>query len=207
MKWNQLAVKLGAVFTVFFSGMVFAHDATGNMGSIAAGVLHPLTGLDHALVMIAVGGWAAQLAYQQHNTSVLWKVPVAFVLAMTVSALLAMVGVGISASIVEPGIGLSAVLIGLLLTAGLNVSARFGALIVAGFAVFHGLAHGAEIPFEAGVIGYCLGFIFSTALLHAIGAILFSFMLPRQDKNRHVGHFTKIIGVAISLSGVYSLSV
>ncbi len=208
MKWNLLTIKISTVITLLFSKLALAHDGAGYVHSVVSGGLHPLTGLDHALVMLAVGGWAAQLAYQQRNASVLWKVPTAFVLTMTISALLAMAGIG-SALDVEPGIGLSVVLMGLLLTVGLNVSAMFGAFIVAVFAVFHGLAHGAEIPFEMGVIGYSLGFIFATVLLHIIGIILFSRVLPtqaKQDNGRFLVRWNTVIGMAISLSGIYLLT-
>jgi len=127
-----------------------------------AGLLHPLTGLDHLLAMVAVGIWAALLGKQAR-----WLVPLSFLAVMSVTAVAGMAGLMIPA--VEPGIAASVLLAGLLIGLRVRIGAAAGAVIVALFACFHGFAHGAELPADAQAWRYIAGFVFSTAVLHAAG--------------------------------------
>ena len=132
-----------------------AHD-------LVHGFLHPIGGLDHILAMVAVGLLAAQLGGRA-----LWLVPTAFVGVMTVAA---MVGAaGIVPSHLETGLAASVFVLGAVVALGLGMPAGLAAAIVGVFAVFHGVAHGAEIPPTVAGLSYGAGFVTATALLHAAG--------------------------------------
>ncbi len=132
-----------------------AHD-------LVHGFLHPIGGLDHVLAMVAVGLLAAQLGGRA-----LWLVPSAFVGVMAVAA---MVGAaGITPSHVETGLAASVLVLGAVVALGLGMPASLAAIIVGVFAIFHGVAHGAEIPPTVAGLSYGAGFVAATALLHAAG--------------------------------------
>ena len=159
-------------FSVWLAGLclataasVHAHPGHGGAAGWSSGFQHPLGGLDHVLAMVAVGLWAAQLGRRA-----LWVLPVAFPAAMFLGAALGMSGAPVPG--VEPAIALSAVVIGLAVFAVLRPPLWAAGAVVAGFAVFHGYAHGAELPAGAGVVGYLAGFGVATALLHAVGLAL-----------------------------------
>jgi urease accessory protein len=134
----------------------------GLIDSAGAGFVHPFSGLDHLLTMIAVGLWAASLGGRA-----VWAVPSAFIALMTVGAGFGMAGVTLPW--IETGIALSVVVVGLLVAALARVPVMLAAAIVGVFAVFHGQAHGAEMPAMAAPMQYALGFIAATVLLHGIG--------------------------------------
>jgi urease accessory protein len=136
--------------------------ATGEM--FLAGVLHPLTGLDHLLAMLAVGLWAA-LTHKEPRQA-LWT-PASFLILLLVGALLGIGGVRLPA--VEPIIMASLLVLGLLV-AGRASLPRWGASALVGFfAIFHGLAHGAELPQDQGAAMFITGFMLSTLCLHLAG--------------------------------------
>jgi len=139
----------------------FAHLDPAEHGSFAAGFTHPLSGLDHILVMIAVGLWATMLGGR-----VLLAVPAAFVGVMVLGFVAALVGLPLP--FVEPVILASVVAMGLLVALALPISAVTGAIIVGFFAFFHGHAHGGEIG-GAAFLSYGAGFVLATTLLHAAG--------------------------------------
>jgi len=143
----------------------FAHLDPLEHGSFMAGISHPLFGLDHILAMVAVGLWAALLA-QTGDRRAVWLVPTAFVGAMLVGFVVALVGLGLP--FVEPVIAASVVVIGLLALVALQVPAVVGMVMVGFFAFFHGYAHGGELG-DAGALAFCAGFAISTAFLHALG--------------------------------------
>ena len=139
-----------------------AHVGAGLASSFSAGFGHPLGGLDHVAVMIAVGLWAAQ-----QGGRAIWAWPAAFVGAMLVGG-----GLGIAhvpLPFVEPAILASVVALGLLVALAVELPVAAGAAIVGPFALFHGHAHGTEAG--AGIAGleYMTGFVIATALLHALG--------------------------------------
>jgi urease accessory protein len=134
----------------------------GLIDSAGAGFVHPFSGLDHLLTMIAVGLWAASLGGRA-----VWAVPSAFIALMAVGAGFGMAG--FTLPWIETGIALSVIVVGLLVAALARVPVMLAAMIVGGFAVFHGQAHGAEMPAMAAPMQYALGFIAATALLHGIG--------------------------------------
>jgi urease accessory protein len=140
----------------------FAHVGIGETSSFAAGFGHPLAGLDHITVMIAVGLWAAL-----KGGRALWVWPATFVGVMLVAGTLGMAHVAVP--FVEPGILASVVALGLLVALAVDLPVWSGALIIGAFAILHGHAHGTEVPATASGIEYMAGFAFATALLHGVG--------------------------------------
>lgn len=142
----------------------FAHtgNSMAHLHGVAQGFMHPVTGADHVMAMFSVG----MLAYVIGGRA-LWLVPAAFVSMMAFGGALAMAGVNLP--FVELGIGLSVVGIGAAAALGKTLSLSAAMALVGTFAVFHGLAHGAEMPADASGLSYALGFMTATAALHAIG--------------------------------------
>jgi len=152
----------------------------------AAGFVHPFTGLDHLLAMLAVGLWAAQLGGRWT-----WAVPLAFVGSLSLGGALGFAGVALP--YVEPMIAVSVLVLGLLVS--LKVRLHWsGVALVGTFALFHGIAHAAEIPPQVSRIVYAGGFILATALLHAAGVALG--LLPRA----------RWAGVPVALAGLWLLA-
>jgi len=168
----------------------FAHLDPGTHGSFAAGFSHPLFGLDHILVMVAVGLWAAQ----QGGRSI-WLVPGAFVGAMAIG-FAAAIG-GLPLPFVEPVILASVVFIGIAIALALPIPAPAVAAMVGFFALFHGHAHGGELG-EAGAWEFAMGFILATAALHAAG-IAAGLLLGRISGKI----LTRIAGAATALGGLW----
>src|SRR5665213_2415608 len=139
-----------------------AHVGVGATTSFVAGFTHPLFGLDHVTVMIAVGLWAAL-----KGGRALWAWPAAFVGVMLVGGALGMARVPIP--LVEPGILASVVALGLLVAVAADLPIGIGAIIIGAFALLHGHAHGTEVPENAGGLEYMAGFALATAGLHGIG--------------------------------------
>jgi urease accessory protein len=145
------------------SGATAAHTEGGSLaGGFASGFLHPLGGLDHVVAMVGVGLWGAFL-----GAPAIWLLPVVFPLVMAGGGLLGLLGVPLPA--VEVGIALSALVIGAMVALQARPPLWLAALIVAAFAVFHGHAHGTELPDAAGPLAYSLGFVVATGLLHLAG--------------------------------------
>ncbi len=139
-----------------------AHVGVGDTSSFAAGFAHPLSGLDHIAVMVAVGLWAAL-----KGGRALWIWPACFVGVMLAGGALGMLHVPIP--FVEPAILASVVALGLLIALAVDLPLWTGGLIIGGFALFHGHAHGIEVPESASGIEYMAGFALATAALHAVG--------------------------------------
>ena len=148
----------------------FAHPDHGALllsvpAAFAHGLAHPLFGLDHLAAMLAVGVWAAQLGGRARLA-----VPASFVVLMLVGALAALLG--FTPPAIESGIAASLIVLGLASAAALRVPVSAAALLVGSFALFHGAAHGAELPNGAAPAAYIAGFALMTTLLHAAGLAL-----------------------------------
>lgn len=156
---GRLAVVLGGCAA---SGAALAHEASGVAGGFASGLLHPLAGPDHLVAMVAVGLWGAFL-----GRPALWLLPVVFPLVMAAGGAAGVLGLPLPG--VEVGIALSAIALGAAVAWGWRAPLALAAVIVAAFAVFHGHAHGTELPQAADPIAYSLGFVVSTGLLHLCG--------------------------------------
>lgn len=142
----------------------FAHTGAGDTAGFLHGFAHPVGGLDHVLAMVAVGVFAVVLGGRA-----MWLVPLSFVGMMAVGFLL---GIGhVDVPFVELGIALSSVVIGGVAALGRPMPVVAAMALVGGFAIFHGHAHGAEMPADAAGLTYALGFITATALLHAAGIL------------------------------------
>ena len=139
-----------------------AHTGTGLAGGFVPGFEHPFNGLDHLLAMVCVGLWGAFLGRPLIQT-----LPVAFPLMMVGGAMLGMFGVPIPA--LEMGIALSVLVLGACIALALRAPIGVAVSIVAVFAVFHGYAHGRELPSAADPVGYSAGFVIATGLLHVLG--------------------------------------
>lgn len=180
------------------------HDAATVGASLFAGLAHPFTGADHLLAMAAVGVWSALAATPkgQFGASTskldLLRLPLAFVAMMLVGAALGLGGVALPA--VEPMIAASLLVIGLLVAARARLSALAGMAVVGGFALFHGYAHGAELPATAAalpaVLAYVGGFAVSTMTLHVMGIGAGAFL------RRHAGWLARVAGAGVALYGV-----
>ena len=181
------------IVTLFFilPSVVFAHaDAAGVTGGFISGFLHPLLGWDHVAAMFAVGLWGVFL-----GRPAIWLLPVVFPLVMAFGGVLGLAGVPIPA--IETGIALSSVVLGLLIALAVRAPLWVAALIVGAFAIFHGHAHGTELPEAANPLAYSAGFVIATGLLHLAG-ILFGELtrLPYGQVAVRIG------GVLIALAGV-----
>lgn len=139
-----------------------AHAGTGLPGGWVSGFKHPFGGLDHLLAMVSVGLWGALL-----GRPLIHVLPVIFPALMVAGAVLAMVGVPLPP--VEVGIAASVLVLGACIALSLRGPVWAACLVVAVFAVFHGYAHGKELPSSADPIGYSAGFVLGTGVLHALG--------------------------------------
>lgn len=139
-----------------------AHTGFGIAGGLGAGFAHPLFGLDHLLAMISVGALGAVI-----GGVALWALPATFMGVMVAGGLLALAGIALPG--VELGIAASLVVFGALLAARIGMPVMVSVAIVAVFALFHGHAHGNEVPEMASPVAYVLGFIVATGLLHLVG--------------------------------------
>jgi urease accessory protein len=140
----------------------WAHEGGGQAAGFVSGLLHPVSGLDHVLAMVAVGLWGAQL-----GAPAIWLLPVAFPLVMAFGGFLGLMGVPVPG--VEIGIALSAVLLGVVVATQSRPPLAVAVALVGFFAVFHGHAHGTELPAGASGLLYSVGFVIATGLLHATG--------------------------------------
>jgi urease accessory protein len=172
-----------------------AHIVDGSAaGGFLGGFAHPLFGLDHVVAMIAVGLWGAFL-----GAPAIWLLPIAFPLVMAFGGVIAILGVPVPG--VEIGIALSAIVLGGMIALAARPPLVGAALIVAAFAIFHGHAHGAELPPGTDAVAFSVGFVMATGLLHLTG-IAFG-LLTRWPAGR-VG--VRATGVAIALVGAVFLS-
>ncbi|MGE5414328.1 MAG: HupE/UreJ family protein [Syntrophomonadaceae bacterium] len=148
--------------TVALRGSALAHTRGGEGAGFVAGLAHPVSGLDHVLAMIAVGLWGAQL-----GPPAVWLLPVTFPIVMAFGGTLGLVGVKIPG--IEVGIALSAIGLGAAVLFEARPKLGIAAVLVGFFAIFHGHAHGTELPAGANGLLYSIGFVIATGLLHATG--------------------------------------
>lgn len=159
---KRLFLNISLLF-VATTSLAFGHaDAAGVSGGFISGFTHPVGGLDHVTAMVAVGLWGFFL-----GRPALWILPVVFPLVMAFGGVLGLLGV--SVPMIEPGIAVSSIVLGLLIALAVKAPLWVAAVIVGAFAIFHGYAHGAELPTAANPLAYSLGFVISTGLLHLVG--------------------------------------
>ena len=182
--WLALSVTM-----VAYIPNVGAHSMGAEGGGFITGLAHPFMGLDHLLAMIAVGIWAAQT-----GGNAVWRLPLSFIVMMTVAALIS--ASGFSLPVLEPLIAGSVVLLGLMIVFAVRLPVKLSILLVGVFAVFHGYAHGQEMPQASSVILYGGGFVLATTLLHLIGI---GFVKITYRKNL----LSRLSGTMITLAGLY----
>jgi urease accessory protein len=155
-------IFLATAIWLLLGTSLWAHEDAGMAGGFISGLTHPLFGFDHVVAMIAVGLWGAFL-----GSPALWILPVVFPVVMAFGGALGVLGVEIP--LVETGIAASAVVLGLMVALALRPKIAIAAVIVGAFAIFHGHAHGTELPEAASPLAYSIGFMISTGLLHLAG--------------------------------------
>ena len=189
-------LSLSAILFLAAAMPAYAHVGVGTTSSFTAGFMHPLSGLDHMTVMIAVGLWAAL-----KGGKAIWAWPAAFVGVMLGGAALGMAHVPVP--FVEPGILASVVALGLLVALAVDLPVSAGVAIIGLFALFHGHAHGTEVPENAGGLEYMTGFAVATVMLHAVGiAAGLSLGLRFRGLARVAGAACAAIGVGLAFGVV-----
>jgi len=158
-------IIIGALLLLMLADAALAHEAEGFAGGFVSGLLHPLFGWDHVVAMVAVGLWGAFL-----GMPAIWLLPVVFPLVMALGGAAGVAGAPLPA--VEAGIGASALVLGAMVALAARPPLWAAAVIVGVFAVFHGHAHGTELPHAANPLAYSAGFVISTGLLHLSGIAL-----------------------------------
>lgn len=157
-----LPLTLAAAALILAADPAAAHESAGYGGGFVSGLLHPVLGWDHVAAMVAVGLWGAFL-----GSPAIWLLPVVFPLVMALGAAAGVAGLPLPA--VETGIAMSAVVLGLMIALAARPPLWVSAVLVGAFAVFHGYAHGTELPATANAFAYAVGFVISTGLLHLAG--------------------------------------
>lgn len=186
-------VSLLVAIVVLVPTAALAHPGHGPEIDLIAGFVHPLTGLDHILCMVAVGILAFVLGGRA-----LWLVPLSFVGMMVVGFLLGANGVNLP--FVELGIGLSSVVIGAVAAWSKPLPVGAAMALVGAFAIFHGHAHGVEMPASLGGLEFAAGFVAATALLHIAG--IAGALGVARLAGRHGRPLARIAGAAFALGGV-----
>ena len=187
MTRNQFHLGLAAAMMICASPAM-AHTGQ-NVNGFIAGVTHPISGLDHVVAMIAVGLWGGILGKPS-----LWLLPITFPLIMCVGATLGIAGVPVPA--VEVGIALSGIVLGGMVLFAIRPPLWLSVTLVAIFAIFHGYAHGAELPNSANPVGYAAGFVLATSALHLVGIAIGQLWHWQSGKL-----VVRACGAAIALAG------
>ena len=185
---------LVAIAALVLAQPAFAHEQVGVGGGLVRGLLHPLTGIDHLIAMVAVGIWGAQL-----GAPAIWVLPITFPIVMAVGSVLGVLRIPLP--VPEVVIALSALILGAAVAMRLRLPFAAAAVVVAVFAVFHGHAHGAELPGSADPLAYGVGFVVATGLLHLCGIMIGT--LTRWPAGERL---IQGLGVVIAVLGCYFLA-
>ena len=180
-----------AVLVALWAPPALAHILQGEAYGFVTGFLHPISGADHVIAMVAVGLWGAQL-----GAPAIWVLPVAFPLVMAMGGMLGFLGVPIPG--VEYGIAASAIVLGTAVAFEVRPSLAIAALVVGGFAIFHGHAHGTELPPGQSALLYSMGFVIATGCLHAVGIGIGT--VHRRPWGRRL---LRTAGTAVAAGGVF----
>jgi urease accessory protein len=159
---SALKSALLALAAVALPAVAYAHTGVGETSGFMHGFSHPISGLDHILAMVMVGVFAFQFGGRA-----IWLVPTTFALVMALGGALGIAGIDVP--FVELGIALSVIVLGAIVALNVKAPTAVAMGIVGLFAIFHGHAHGAEMPEDAGGAAYAAGFMIATALLHVVG--------------------------------------
>ena len=162
--WFWMSV-FAICIVAFYPSSAFAHVERGQATGFFTGLRHPWSGLDHVLAMIAVGLWGTQL-----GNPAMWLLPVTFPMVMSMGAMMGLLGIPLPG--IEIGIALSAILLGAMVLGEARPKLFIAAAMIGIFAIFHGHAHGAELPAGQSGLLYSMGFVIATGCLHAMGIAL-----------------------------------
>ena len=192
MRRSFKLLSLAAAATAGFSTAALAHVGDHSHMSFTEGLLHPFSGIDHVLAMVAVGLWASQLGGRA-----LWLLPLIFPAVMAVGAALGLSGVTLPW--VEIGIAGSVMVLGAVVALALRPSLAISIPLIGAFALLHGYSHGVELPATASVLGYGVGFSVATLVLHAVGIAtgLIAGRLPVRFAARTTGGAIAVLGVVL----------
>jgi urease accessory protein len=192
MRRSFKLLSFAAVATVSFSTAALAHVGDHSHMSFTEGLLHPFSGLDHVLAMVAVGLWASQLGGRA-----LWLLPLTFPAVMALGAALGLSGVTLPW--VEIGIAGSVMVLGAVVALALRPSLAISIPLIGAFALLHGYSHGVELPASASALSYGAGFIAATLMLHAVGIAtgLIADRLPVRFTARTAGGAIAVLGVVL----------
>lgn len=191
----------GATFMAFIAASAFlsgaglaeAHITQDGAGGFLHGFEHPLSGLDHLMAMFCVGLWGAQMGGRS-----VWGLPIAFPLIMVVGGLMGIAGLPLP--VVESGIALSIVVLGAAIAFVWRPPEWVALAIIGVFAIFHGYAHGAELPAASDPADFAIGFVIATGLIHLFGvAVGLAFQRVRE------GQLSRALGGLIGIGGLYFL--
>lgn len=153
------------LFNFGWAQVAWAHVEGGQAAGFITGLQHPWSGLDHVLAMIAVGLWGAQLGHPA-----IWLLPIAFPMMMAVGAMMGLIGIPVPG--IEIGIAISAIVLGTMILSQVRPKLAIAVAMVGVFAIFHGHAHGTELPPGQNGLLYSMGFVIATGCLHGLGIAL-----------------------------------
>lgn len=189
IQWMMASAALAAPV------LAHAHSEIGATSGFAQGVAHPVMGVDHLATMVAVGLWAAQ-----RGGHAVWMVPLAFVAAMAVGGSFG--ALGASSAFVESANVASVLVLGVLICAAVRLPLVASSILVASFALFHGFAHGSELPPTLSAVPYGLGVVLATGLLQGcgVGIGLFAQRMAKPRLLRYAGGAITALGLSICLA-------
>ena len=191
----QVFCRLAVFLLLTYGSTAYGHSEEGVADGLVSGLLHPVLGFDHLVAMVAVGLWGAQL-----GRPAVWLLPITFPLIMACGALVGVAGIPLP--LVEYGIAVSALVLGVMVALRLRPPLWLAAVLVGAFGVFHGHAHGAEIPGAVNPLSYGVGFVVSTGCLHLLGILIG--VLVRWPSGERV---VRACGAAVATVGVFTLAV
>jgi urease accessory protein len=188
---HNMVVWLVLLTVLAMPSRAWAHIQAGEAAGFLSGVHHPISGWDHVLAMIAVGLWGAQL-----GAPAVWLLPVTFPMVMAMGAMLGLLGIPLPG--VEIGIALSALVLGAMVLTEKRPALWVAAGIVGFFAIFHGHAHGTELPAGQSGLLYSMGFVMATGCLHGVGIAIG--LIHRWAAGRAI---LRVAGAGVAVAGVY----
>jgi len=190
---KEAIVRLGTlcITLLLYAQAAQAHVNKGEAAGFLSGLKHPISGLDHVVAMIAVGLWGAQL-----GAPAIWVLPVAFPMVMACGGMLGLLGVPLPG--IEIGIAASAILLGAAVMMELRPPIALAAVLVGFFAIFHGYAHGSELPAGQSGLLYSIGFVMATGCLHGVGISIG--LVHRWSWGQRA---LRMAGAAIALAGLF----
>jgi urease accessory protein len=188
MKRNYSILLLALAGVLLMPGLASAHIIPGSSHGLHDGFAHPFNGLDHLLAMFAVGLWASQ-----SQGRAMWMIPLTFVSVMVLGGILGLTGAHLPG--IEFGIALSVLVLGVLIATATRLQLGWGMGVAGLFALFHGYAHGAEMPAAVSALPFSVGFVLATLLLHGMG-IAAGFYFTKQARG------IRFAGAAIALCSI-----